>query len=85
MHSGSQEPLCVSCIQQGKHEKGRVTMVTIEKVENFLWKFFGESHIVTSPAGTFNVQDLGPALADFLHEHGVTIDWSDGSRFGGTL
>jgi hypothetical protein len=65
-------------------------MITIEQVEEFLWKFFGENHFVTPDAcancrltkGVFTIQDLGPDLADFLHERGVDIDWSDGSRFG---
>lgn len=59
-------------------------MIDIEKLENFLWEQFGNRDVVALPGGDgwINVQDLGPALADFLHEHGVNIDWSDGSRYG---
>ena len=57
-------------------------MITIEQVEEFLWKFYDEHHFVNCDGNTYSIQDLGPALADFLHERGVDIDWSDGSRFG---
>lgn len=64
--------------------------VDINAMEDFLWKFFGEEHVVTADAcpscrltrRTFTEQDLGPALADFLHERGVDVDWTDRSRYG---
>jgi len=73
-------------------------MIDINEIEDFLWKFFGEQHavapagvaVVTVDAcpscrltrRTFTEQDLGPALADFLHERGVDVDWTDRSRYG---
>lgn len=64
--------------------------VDINTMEDFLWKYFGECHFVTADAcpncrltkGHFSVQDIAPALADFLHEHGVDVDWTDRSRYG---
>lgn len=58
-------------------------MIEIEHLENWLWEYFGRSHhLMTCGDRVITVQDLGPDLADFLHEQGVSIDWSDGSRYG---
>jgi hypothetical protein len=52
-------------------------------MEDFLWKFFGESLAVQTTKGDhYHIQDLAPELADFLHERGVDVDWTDRSRYG---
>jgi len=60
-------------------------MIDIEKMEDVLYHYF-TSGIIRPLVGTAlacrMAQDLGPQLADFLHDHGVVIDWSDGSRYG---
>jgi hypothetical protein len=69
-------------------------MIDINEMESFLWEFFGESHdvrakpkpaseVFTERDGVYLIQDLGPALADFLHERGVDVDWTDRSRYHG--
>ena len=68
-------------------------MIDINDIENFLWEYFGkslavignnnpESEMLLEREGVYNIQDLAPALADFLHERGVDVDWTDRSRYG---
>lgn len=62
---------------------------TIEQLESHVWEQLQESlpqYGLSVEGGLAHAvtQDIGPRIADFLHEHGVRVDWSDRSRYGVT-
>lgn len=58
-------------------------MIDIDKLENALYmgvlqKSYG---LKLDNGEVISMQDLAPAVADYLHAEGVDIDWADRSRF----
>lgn len=58
--------------------------LTIEALEDRVWQLLcAELPNYGSDLMILVSQNISPKLADFLHDNGVDIDWSDRSRYGG--
>ena len=87
--SGENRPSAAKAMQLGPvasdpsmvHQDPDGNPIYIEHLEDLLWRYFtaGDIRRIDEATATLFTQDLGPLLADFLHAHGVIVNWFDGS------
>ncbi|WP_074378033.1 hypothetical protein [Mycobacteroides abscessus] len=65
-----------------------MSTVIIEDLENIMAAYFGTAEYLPESVKDRRVlmsQDLGKILADYLHAHGVDVNWTDGSYRHGCI